>query len=122
MQFAITSALVQTTTHQLATTHQAQRNVSATCFCQGFPGSWQFFLEGCRASHRGSKYTLSPTVWLNHTRIHKHLINTALFNFFLMLVDTFLDTLVCKNCLVLLWAKKRYKCLAWYRMGVLGIV
>ena len=58
--------LIQTTTHQLGTTHQAQRDVSPTCFYQGFPGSWQFFLEGCRVSHHG----------LNH----KHLINTELFS------------------------------------------
>ena len=35
----------------------------------------QFFLEGCRASHHGSKHSLSPTVCLNHTVIHKYLIN-----------------------------------------------
>ena len=28
-----------------------------TCFYQGFPGSRQFFIEGCRASHWGSKQT-----------------------------------------------------------------
>ena len=43
-------ALIQTTTHQLGTTHRG-----TTCFYQGFPGIWQFFLEESRASHHGSK-------------------------------------------------------------------
>ena len=73
MQFAITSALVQKTTHQLGTTNQAQWNVATNCFYQGFLGSWQFFLEGCRAFHSGSKHSLSPTtVCLNHMVIHKY--------------------------------------------------
>ena len=109
MQFKVASALVQTTTHQPGTivflpylkfpfelhssqlllhsyrlhqpgtTHCAQWDVAPTCCCQGFPGSWQFFLEGCRPSHCGSKHSLSPTVCLNHTVIHKYLINTELY-------------------------------------------
>ena len=40
-----------------------------------------------------------------------------------MLVVMFIDTLVCKNCSVLLWDKKRYNCLAGncikvYRKGI----
>ena len=78
MQFAA-SVLVQTTTYQLGTTHQTHRDVAPTCFYQGFPGSWQFFLEGCRASHHGSKHSLSPVVCLNHMAIHKYLIHTELY-------------------------------------------
>ena len=74
---AVASSLVQT--HQPGTTHQAQRDVAPTCCYQGFPGSWQFFLEGCRASHRVSKHSLSPTVCLNHTMICQYLINTELY-------------------------------------------
>ena len=36
-----------------------------TCFYQGFPGSQQFSLEGCRASHWGSKHRPGPSVCLN---------------------------------------------------------
>ena len=36
----------------------------------------------------------------------------------LMLVGTFIDTLICTNCLVLLLVKKRYSCLAWDRISV----
>ena len=42
-----------------------------TCFYQGFPGSWQFFLEGCKASHWGLKRRPGPSVCLNHTMISK---------------------------------------------------
>ena len=37
------------------------------CFYQEFPGSRQFFLEGYRASHSGSKHRPGPSVCLNHT-------------------------------------------------------
>ena len=88
MQFAITSALVQKTTHQLGTTNQAQWNVATNCFYQGFLGSWQFFLEGCRAFHSGSKHSLSPTtVCLNHMVIHKY---TELYLTFSKWVDKLL--------------------------------
>ena len=73
------SELIQTTAHQLGTTHQAQRDVAPTCFYQGFPGSWHFFLEGCSVSHHGSKRNLSLIVCLNHTVIQKYLINTELY-------------------------------------------
>ena len=72
-QFAAV-ALVQTTTHQLSTTQ-----LGSTYFYQCFPGSWQFFLDGCRALHHGSKHSLSPTVCLNHMVIHKYLINIELY-------------------------------------------
>ena len=78
-QFAITSALVQTTTHRLGTTHQAQQDIAPTCFYQGFPGSWQFFFEVWRASQHSLKHSLSPTVCLNHVVIRKRLINTELY-------------------------------------------
>ena len=42
-----------------------------TCFYQGFPGSWQFFIEGCRAFHWGSKLSPRPSVCLNHTVFSK---------------------------------------------------
>ena len=42
-----------------------------TCFYQGFPGSRQFFLEGCRASHWGSKHRLDQFVCLKHTVLSK---------------------------------------------------
>ena len=78
MQFA-TSALAQTTTHQLGTTNQTQQGVAPNCCYQGFSGSWQFFLEGCRASHHDSKHSLSPTIYLNHMVIHNYLINAELY-------------------------------------------
>ena len=42
-----------------------------TCFYHSFPGSRQFFLEGCRASHWGPKHRPGPSVWLNHTVFSK---------------------------------------------------
>ena len=42
-----------------------------TCFYQGFPGSRQFFLEGCRAIHWCSKHRSGPSVCLNHTVFSK---------------------------------------------------
>ena len=77
MQFAA-SALVQTTTYQLGTTHQTHRDVAPTCFYQGFPGSWKFFLEGCRASHHRSKQPPLCCLFESHA-IHKYLINTELY-------------------------------------------
>ena len=88
MQFAVASALIQT--DQPGTTHQAQWDVAPTCCYQGFPGSWQFFLEGCRASHHGSKHCLSPTVWLIHSVIRKYLINTELYVNFSKYIDELL--------------------------------
>ena len=41
------------------------------CFYQGFPGSRQFFLEGCRTSHWGSQHRPGPCVCLNHTVFSK---------------------------------------------------
>ena len=79
MRYAVTSTLVQTTTHQLSTNHQTQQDVASTCCYQGFSGSWQFFLEGCWASRSGLKHSLIPTVCLNHTVILKYLINTELY-------------------------------------------
>ena len=79
MQFAFASVLVQTTTHHPGTTHQPQWDFAPTCCYQGFLGSWQFFLESCRASHHASKHSLSPTICLNHTVIQKYLINTQLY-------------------------------------------
>ena len=38
-----------------------------TCFYQGFPGSWQLFLEICRASYWSSKHRFSPSVCLIHS-------------------------------------------------------
>ena len=42
-----------------------------TCFYQGFSGSWQFFLEGCRVSYWSSKHKPGPSVCLNHTVFSK---------------------------------------------------
>ena len=39
----------------------------ATCFYQGFPGSWQLFLEICRASYWSSKHRPGPSVCLIHS-------------------------------------------------------
>ena len=47
-----------------------------TCFYQGFPGSRQFFLEGCRASHWGLKHRPSPLVCLNHS-VHQKTFNSC---------------------------------------------
>lgn len=41
-----------------------------TCFYQGFPGSWQFYLEDSRASCCILKYNPSATVCLNHTTVY----------------------------------------------------
>ena len=90
MQFAITSMLVETTTHPLGTTHHAKQDVAPTCFSQGFTGSWQFFLEGYRASHYGLKHSFSPGVCLNHMAIHNYLINTELHLTFSKYGDTLL--------------------------------
>ena len=85
-----TSAFVQKTTHQLGTTHQMQRGVVPTWFYQGFPGGWQFFLEGCRASHRGTKHSLSPTLCLNYMVILKYLTNAELYLTFSKYADILL--------------------------------
>ena len=42
-----------------------------SCFYQDFPGSRQFFLGGCMASHRGLKHRPVPSVCLNHTVFSK---------------------------------------------------
>ena len=52
-------------------TLQSFPTFGTTWFYQGFHGSWQFFLEGCRASHWGSKHRPSPSVCLNHTVFSK---------------------------------------------------
>ena len=65
--------------HQLGTTHQAQWDVAPSCFYQVFRGSCEFFLEGFRASHHGSKHSFNATVCLNETVVHKYLINTELY-------------------------------------------
>ena len=41
------------------------------CFYEGFPGSCQYFLEGCSASYWGSKYRSRLSVCLNHTVFNK---------------------------------------------------
>ena len=46
-------------------------STTATCLYQGFPGSWQFFSEGCRASYCGSKHRSNPSVCLNYTVFSK---------------------------------------------------
>ena len=38
-----------------------------TCFYQGLSGSWQFFLEVCRASYWSSKHRPCPAVCLIHS-------------------------------------------------------
>ena len=48
MSYAVTTVLVQTTTHQLGTTHQAQQDVAPACSYQVIPGIWHFFFEDCR--------------------------------------------------------------------------
>ena len=45
-----------------------------TCFYQGFPGSPQFFLEGCRASHWGLKHRPGPSVCFNQTAFSKKVL------------------------------------------------
>ena len=87
-QFTVSSALLQT--HLPGTTHQVQWDVAPNCCYQGFPGSWQFHLEDIRASHRGSKHSLSPTVCLNHIVICKYPINTELYINFSKYVDELL--------------------------------
>ena len=43
---------------------------STTSFYQGFLGSWQLFLEICRASCWSSKHRLGPSVCLIHSNPH----------------------------------------------------
>ena len=45
-----------------------------TCFYQDFPGSWQFFIEDCSASHWVSKYRPSPSVCLDQTVFSKKVL------------------------------------------------
>ena len=45
--------------------------IDTTCFYQGFPGSRQFFFEGCRFSHWGSKHRPGLLVCLNLTMFSK---------------------------------------------------
>ena len=96
-------ARVQTTTHQLGTTLQAERDAAPTYFYQGLAGSWQFFLEGCRASHRGLKHSFSVTVCLNHTVIHKYLANKELYLTFSKYVDKLLVVKSLINILKLIY-------------------
>ena len=72
---AVTTVLIQTTTHQLSTTHQVQWDVAPTYFYQGFAGNWHLFLGGYRASHCGSKMRSNPSVCLNHTVFGKYMIS-----------------------------------------------
>ena len=46
----LSTALVQKTTDQLGTFFEIQWDDAQTCFCHGFIGRWQFFLESFRAS------------------------------------------------------------------------
>ena len=79
-----TSVLVQTTTHQLGTTHLVQWVVVPTWFY------YQGFLEGCRASNRGTKHSLSPNICLNYTVILKYITNAELYLIFSKYVDILL--------------------------------
>ena len=70
LPFAVTTVLIQTTTHQLG------------AILQGFPGSWQFFLDSCRVSQYGSKHSSRPSVCLNYKlqfEFTKYIINTELY-------------------------------------------
>ena len=71
--------LVQKATYQLGTTHKEQGDIAPTFFDQGFPGSWQFWFEGCRPSDHGSKHSLSSTTCFNHTMINKYFTITELY-------------------------------------------
>ena len=88
----VTAILVHTTT-----THQAQQNVTLTCFYHGFLCSWQFFQEGCRASCCGSKHSSNQTVCLNHTVVHKYMINAE----FYLTLSKYVDKLLVGKSLVL---------------------
>ena len=52
---------------------------TSICFYQDFPGSRQFLLEVCKASHCSSKHRPAPSVCLNHTVFHKYVINQELY-------------------------------------------
>ena len=67
--------LLQTTTHQLDTTHLAQWDDAPTCFYQSFPQNWQLLLEYCRVSYCGSKHRLRPSVCLNHAVFSIYMIS-----------------------------------------------
>ena len=86
-----TSVLVQTTTHQLGTTHQVQRGVVLTWFY------YQGFLEDCRTSHRGTKHSLSPNLCLNYMVILKYITNAELYLTFSKYVDILLVVKSLKN-------------------------
>ena len=53
--------------------------INQPAFYEGFPRSWQFFLEDCRASYCGSKHRPSPTVCLNHKVFSIYMINKKLY-------------------------------------------
>ena len=68
--------------HQLA-----QQDVVTTCFYQGFPGIWQYLLEGfCKSL----KYRFNPCVYLNHRMYGKYVICKELYFILSKYVDEFL--------------------------------
>ena len=86
----VPSGPLQTTTKELATTHQEQQDLEPTCFCQVFHDSWQFFREDCSASHCGLKHRSNSTVSLNHIVVHKHMNNKELYLIMSKYADKFL--------------------------------
>ena len=69
------TALIRTTTQQLATTRKALQDCTNLL---GFLRGWQFFLEDRRVCHCGSKRRINRTACLNHTLVYKHMNNKEL--------------------------------------------
>ena len=59
-----------------------------TCVYQGFPGSWQFFLEVCRASYWSLKHRPSPSVCLIHSNPQSSYSEWFSFKFYHIFVWT----------------------------------
>ena len=47
--------------------YASSRHFGTTCFHQGFPGSWQLFLEICKVAYWSSKHRPSSSVCLIHS-------------------------------------------------------
>ena len=57
--------------HRRFLPYSPSRHLIQPAFIKDFPGSRQFFLEGSRTSHWGSKHRPRPSVCLNHTVFSK---------------------------------------------------
>ena len=54
----------------------------STCIYEGFPRSWQFFLEVCRALYWSLKHRTGPSVCLNHSNSQSSYSEQFIFKFY----------------------------------------